>query len=55
MFQDYENFPCEFYSESLSRKDFGNIRNYSGYKTFARDIFISDCIFEDGHVLCNDY
>lgn len=28
MFQDYEYFPREFYSESLSRKDFDRIREY---------------------------
>ncbi len=28
MFQDYENFPREFYDECLSRKDFDRIREY---------------------------
>ena len=120
MFQDYENFPREFYDECLSRKDFDrireyielyednkdkeavdawlsicspsdmgsfsdayqgkwdseedfaeyifnecycdslrhmpdNIRNYIDYKAFARDIFICDYTFEDGHVFSNYY
>lgn len=120
MFQDYENFPREFYNECLSRKDFDRIReyielyednndkeavdawlsicspsdmgsfsdayqgkwdseedfaeyifnecycdslrhmpdnicNYIDYKAFARDIFIGDYTFEDGHVFSNYY
>lgn len=119
MFQDYENFPREFYDECLSRKDFDrireyielcednnkeavdawlsicgpsdmggfedayqgkwdseedfaeyifnecycdslrhmpdNIRNYIDYKAFARDIFVSDYSFEDGHVFSRNY
>ena len=46
-----EDFATHIVNESYDlERMMGNLSYYFDYKAFARDLFISDYIFEDGYV-----